>query len=168
MRTKTFLLLSIILILFGINFGNEPSLPPYYKYTVTGTVLCDSLVDKSNITVQLHGKSNQYQNSYEPILISGIDYEIPISLTDTAGFYYLNVNSHFFYDSLKVAVVNNQQGIIFSEPYFINKDLNLTIEEFSDDIETTSGCSSCSTEPTKVKRIIRYEYNLATSINYCN
>ena len=168
MKKKSFLLISAILILLGINFGNEPSLPPYYKFTVTGTVLCDSLVDKSNFTIQLYGKSNNYQNSYEPILNSGLDFEIPLTLTDTAGHYFLIVNNEFFYDSIKIALFGFRNQIIFSEPYYINKDLNLPIETLSDDIETTSGCSSCSTEPTKVKKIIRYEYNLATTISYCN
>lgn len=168
MKTKTALFFLSILMIFGINFGNSPLPPPYYKYIVTGSVLCDSLIDKSNFTIQLFGKSNNYQNNYEPILASGLDFETPLTLTDTSGFYYLNVNNEFFYDSIKVALFGYRSQVIFSEPYFINKDLNLAIENISDDIETSSGCSSCSSEPTKVKTIIRYEYNLATTIRYCN
>lgn len=95
------------IFLFGINFGNSPLPPPYYKYIVTGSVLCDSLIDKSNFSIQLYGKSNNYQNSYEPILVSGLNYEIPLALTDTSGIYYLNVNNEFFYDSIKVALSIN-------------------------------------------------------------
>jgi len=168
MKIKIVLFVLIILIVFGINFGNSPLPPPYYKYIVTGSVLCDSLIDKSNFTIQLYGKSNNYQNSYEPILVSGLDYEIPLALTDTSGFYYLNVNNEFFYDSIKVALFGFRNQIIFSEAYFIDKNLNIPVESIGDDIETSSGCSSCSTNPAKVKRTIRYEYNLATSINYCN
>ena len=168
MRIKIVLFVLTILFLFEINFGNSPLPPPYYKYIVTGSVLCDSLIDKSNFTIQLYGKSNNSQNSYEPILVSGLDFEIPLALTDTSGFYYLNVNNEFFYDSIKVALFGFRNQIIFSEAYFIDKNLNLSIESISDDIETSSGCSSCSTNPSKVKRTIRYEYNLATSVNYCN
>jgi len=168
MRIKIVLFVLTILSLFGINFGNSPLPPPYYKYIVTGSVLCDSLIDKSNFTILLYGKSNNSQNSYEPILVSGLDFEIPLALTDTSGFYYLNVNNEFFYDSIKVALFGFRNQIIFSEAYFIDKNLNLSIESISDDIETSSGCSSCSTNPAKVKTTIRYEYNLATSVNYCN
>lgn len=168
MKTKTFLLISTILILFGINSGNSSLPPPYYKYIVTGSVICDSLADKSNFTIQLYGKSNAYQFSYEPIKNSSLGYEIPLALTDTAGHYFLIVNNEYFYDSIKVALFGFRNQVIFNEPYFINKGLNLAIEDINDDIETTSGCSSCASEPIRVKRIVRYEYNLATSINYCN
>lgn len=170
MKVKSLLLISIILILFGINFGNEPTPPPYYKYKVTGSVVCDSIIDKSNFTVQLYGKSNIYQNSFEPILYSGLDYEIPLALTDSLGNYNLIVNQEIFYDSIKVALYGNRNQIIFSAPYHIDKDVNLPIVVESDDVGNTTGCSSCSTEPNlvKVKRTIRYEYKLSTTINYCD
>jgi hypothetical protein len=168
MKVKFILSIFIILMVFGINFGNSPLPPPYYKYIVTGSVLCDTLIDKSNFTIRLYGKSNNYQDTYKPILTSRLGYEIPIVITDTTGFYYLNVNNEFFYDSIKVALINHSNPTVFSEPYFIDKNLNIAIEEVGNDIETSGGCSSCSSEPTQVRRIIRYEYNLATSIIYCN
>ena len=164
----TKVLLSVVLfILFGVNFGNEPVLPPYHKYIVSGSVMCDTLIDKSNFTIQLYGKSNLYQNSFEAIGISALDYEIPVALTDTSGFYRLIVNNEFSFDSIKVALYGLRNQIIFSEVYPVSNEQKIPIESFIDNIETSSGCSSCSTEPEKVKRTIRYEYYLTTSVNYC-
>ena len=168
MKIKKIILALILFMLFGVNFGTSPLPPPYHKYIVSGSVVCDSLIDKSNFTIQLYGKSNLYQNSFEPIGISALDYEIPVVLTDTSGFYRLIVNNEFYYDSLKVALYGLRNQIIFSLVYSANDAQKIPLESFSDDIETSSGCSSCSTEPEKVKRTIRYEYYLTTSVNYCN
>lgn len=140
MKIKKIILAVILFMLFGVNFRNEPVLPPYHKYIVNGSVICDSLIDKSNFTIQLYGKSNRYQDSFEPIGISALDYEIPVVLTDTSGFYRLIVNNEFSFDSIKVALYGLCNQIIFSEVYSTNDAQKIPIESFSDDIETTSGC----------------------------
>ncbi len=167
MRIKLFLSILFIMVVFGINFGTSPTIP-YHKYFVNGFVLCDSIYDKSNFTIQLFGKSVESLNDYLPISYSNLDFERPIVLTDSSGSFLIVANSYLFFDSIKVAIIHPRGSIIFSEANFIDRNLAVPIQGQGEDISTSSGCSSCSDEPTSFNFILRYEHYLNANINYCN
>ena len=166
MRIKLFLSILFIIVVFGINFGTSPTIP-YHKYFVNGFVLCDSIYDKSNFTIQLFGKSIESLNDYVPISYSYIDFERPLVLTDSTGNFSIVANSYLFFDSIKVTIIHPRGAIIFSNPNFIDKNFAFAIQGQGEDINTTGGCSSCTDEPMSANYIIRYEHNLSANINYC-
>ena len=97
------------------------------------------------------------------------DLTSPIAITDSAGQYYLNVNSDMFFDSVKVGLVQPHQDIIYSEPYYIDiKNRHAVTTNYNND--NGSGCNSCSEEVTADGTIIvRFEYYLSnTVLRICN
>lgn len=64
MKTKNILLLLFIFLLMNFNFGSEPVLPPYLQYVVSGSLVCDTLISKSNFTVAVWGKSIYFGNEF--------------------------------------------------------------------------------------------------------
>lgn len=167
MKSKSLILIFIVIILFGINFGTSPTVP-YHRYIVDGFVLCDSISDMSNFTIQLFGKSLLNQTDYLPISYSGLAYERPIVITDSTGSYSIISNSYFYFDSIKIAIMHPRGAIIFSEANFIDRNLAVPIQGQGEDIGTSSGCSSCTDEPASFNFILRYEHYLNANINYCN
>ncbi len=144
---------------FSIGYSESPLPPPYFRYTVSGNIICDTIPDKRDYTVQLFGLSKYYPSNYRPLKGLLIDIDRPITLTDSSGFYHLIANDHELYDSLKIGIVFPGDAHIFSMPYAVDSSkLNPVYEYFS---KTESGCNSCSTmEPDAERRIVRYDFRL--------
>ncbi len=169
MKSVKLIIIVLLLSLIAANYGTEPAPPPYTRYYVSGTIVCDSLKDKSNYTVQLYGSSKNFGNGYMTIPNIITDYEHKIDLTDSTGNYFLVVNSQIFFDSVKIGIVQPHYSVIFSEPYFIDESKRIEVKEnYSGN--NTSGCNSCSSNPTSSgTRVVRYEYYLNdTSVKFCN
>jgi hypothetical protein len=169
MKVKVVISLFLLLILLSVNFGTSPLPGPYHKYFIDGYVLCDTLLDKSNFLIQVFGKSNEHQDTFKAITYTGLDFEAPTDLTETSGFYNLIINSPYFLDSIKVAIIQSQQEPIFSQTYFVSNDSGFPIVTRFREIRESQGCKSCSTQPVTVVSIERYEYYIrTTSVNFCN
>lgn len=167
MTTKNILLLLFIFLLMNFNFGNEPILPPYHQFEVSGILVCDTLIDKSNYSVAAWGKNNIIDNEFRQIFNTGLDIEHSLSLTDSLGNYSLLVNSPYFLDSLKIGLIQPQHPPIFSVSYSVDKNNRIADERFFNN-EGGSGCNSCSTNETATSRIIKYQYHIdSTKIYLC-
>lgn len=156
----------IILFLFVVNYADEPELPPYFSYHVSGIIECDTLADISNYSIALFGKQNKNQPEFR--ILNGLykGNERPISLTDSDGKYNIIVNDENFFDSLKVGCIRPHQPTIFSESYAVEQYKLIEVSEAYQ--KNSSGCSSCSAEPTLFK-IICYEYHeFDTKLILCN
>ena len=166
MKTKLFLYIIIFFLSVGVDFGTTPA-RIYYKYFVTGSVLCDSLFSKSGFTIQLFGKSLiDFPSDYTQLSYSNIDFERPIFITDSTGNFSLIVNSYVFYDSVKTAIIIPGGSHFFSPPYFIDKSSGTPVEIKYTEFSQSSGCGSCTDEPQST-RISRFEHFINLNINYC-
>lgn len=162
MKTKNIFFLLLVFLLMSINFGSEPTPPPYHQFVVSGILVCDTLVDKSNYTVAIWGKSIHFENEFRQIKNTGLDYEHTLVLTDSLGKYSLLVNSAYFLDSLKIGLIEPQHSPIFSSSYPVDKNNRITDERVFNG-ESGAGCSSCSTElteNTETTLIIKYQYHI--------
>lgn len=151
-----------------LNFGNEPTPPPYHQFVISGSIFCDTLSDKSNYTIGVWGKLKLHGEVFLQIKNTGLDTEYPIMLTDSLGNYTLLVNYYYFLDSIKLGIIQPQQSTIFSESYSIDQLTGIPDERYYNS-ESGSGCNSCSTEHTvTTNRIIKYQYHLdSTKIYLC-
>jgi len=171
MKVVKHIIILTLTLWMSVNFGNEP-VTPYHKYFVSGAIVCDSITDKSNYTVQLYGKSLYFSpNDYIPITgpLLENDFASPVTLTDSSGQYNLIVSSNIFFDSVKIGLVQPHQNIIYSEPYYIDiKNRHAVTTNYNHD--NGSGCNSCSEEVTADGTIIvRLEYYLSnTVLRICN
>ena len=43
MKTKNILIAVFIFLLMIVNFGNEPTPPPYHQFVISGSLFCDTL-----------------------------------------------------------------------------------------------------------------------------
>ncbi|GEM_PF-2013453 len=169
MKVKVVISLLLLLILLSVNFGTSPLPTPYHKYFIDGYVLCDTLLDKSNFLIQIFGKSNLYQDTFKAITYTGLDFEVPTYSTETSGYYNLIINSPYFLDSIKVAIIQSQQEPVFSQRYFVLNDSGFPIVSRVIEVRESKGCTSCSTQPVTVVSIERYEYYIRTTfVNFCN
>ena len=156
-----------------MNFGNEPIIPPYHKYFVTGSIICDSIINKSDYTVQLYGKSSTYYFPEDYVIIPSNPRDNenvhPIALTDSAGQYYLVVSSDFFFDSIKIGIVQPQGLVINSDAYYVDKNSRHEVTK-TYNVDSGGGCNSCSEQVTADEtRVERYEYYLNNTIlRLCN
>ncbi len=167
MKNTTGILL--LFILFGINFGTEPLPPPFYRYSISGSLVCDTLNDKSNFSVLFYAKMKG-DSVYSVVTGNkelGVNYSI--SKVSSEGNFQLLVNSHLFYDSIKVGYFNQfESTIMFSSGIKIEEDkLEKIFGTYTKN--TNGGCSSCSTDPQTETIIKNYYYNNPNlSINICN
>jgi len=168
MKTKNILIVVFIFLLMILNFGNEPTPPPYHQFVISGTVFCDTLADKSNYTIGVWGKINLLGDEFQQIKNTGLGTEYAIVLTDSLGSYTLQVNYYYFLDSIKLGIIQPQLPIFFSESYSIDQSTGIPEERYFNS-EGGSGCNSCTTEQTAAtKRIIKYQYHLdSTKIYLC-
>lgn len=167
MRTKNILLIFFAFILMNINFGSEPTPPPYHQYIVSGFLICDTLADKSNYTVAVWGKSILLDNEFRQIINTGFGLEHPLALTDSFGKYSLLINSYSFLDTLKIGLIQPEHSTIFSDSYPIDPRNRITDERTYNN-DNGSGCSSCTSEVTESSIVIKYQYNLdSTKLFLC-
>lgn len=168
MKPKNILIVVFIFLLMIVNFGNEPTPPPYHQFVISGSLFCDTLTDKSNYTIGVWGKVNLQSEDFLQIKNTGLDIELPLALTDSLGNYTLLVNYYYFLDSIKLGIIQPQLPIIFSESYSIDQSTGIPEERYYDG-DGVSGCNSCTTEHTAAtKRIIKYQYQLdSTRIYFC-
>jgi len=168
MKTKNILIVVFIFLLMILNFGNEPTPPPYHQFVISGSIFCDTLADKSNYTIGVWGKTNLFGDEFQQIKHTGLGIEYPIVLSDSLGRYTLQVNYYYFLDSIKLGIIQPQQSTIFSESYPIDQSTGIPEERYSNG-DGGSGCNSCTTEHTAAtKRIIKYQYHLdSTKLFLC-
>lgn len=167
MKTKNILIVVFIFLLMNLNFGNEPTPPPYHQFVISGSVFCDTLTDKSNYTIGVWGKVNLHNEDFLQIKNTGLGIEYPIVLSDSLGNYNLLVNNYYFLDSIKLGIIQPQLPIFYSESYSIDQSTGIPDERYYNS-EGGSGCNSCSTEPTKTTRIIKHQYHLdSTKLFLC-
>jgi len=169
MKTKNILIALFIFLLMMVNFGSEPTPPPYHQFVISGSLFCDTLVDKSNYTIGVWGKVNLQSEEFLQITNTGLGVESPIVLTDSLGNYTLIVNYYYFLDSIKLGIIQPQLPTIFSESYSIDQSTGIPDERYYNIDDGGSGCNSCTTEHTvATKRIIKYQYHLdSTRIFLC-
>lgn len=167
MKTKNILIVTLIFLLMIVNFGTEPTPPPYHQFVISGSVFCDTLTDKSNYTIGVWGKVNFHNEDFLQIKNTGLGIEYPIVLSDSLGNYTLLVNNYYFLDSIKLGIIQPQLPTIFSESYSIDQSTGIPDERYYND--GGSGCNSCTTEHTAAtKRIIKYQYHLdSTKLFLC-
>lgn len=168
MKTKNILIVTLIFLLMIVNFGTEPTPPPYHQFVISGSVFCDTLTDKSNYTIGVWGKVNFHNEDFLQIKNTGLGIEYPIVLSDSLGNYTLLVNNYYFLDSIKLGIIQPQLPTIFSESYSIDQTTGIADERYYNN-DGGSGCNSCTTEHTAAtKRIIKYQYHLdSTKLFLC-
>jgi hypothetical protein len=158
---------ALIIILFFvtvIGFSNSPTPPPYRRFKVSGEILCDSIINKSNYAITLYGKSHHTNNKF----IRAFCHETwnsNTALTDSIGFYLLVADNDFEFDSIKTAIMIAGQEPIFSDVFYIDptKRNEHTITYTYDDHGV--GCCENTVEPQNAKsRIERYEYHLGNVV----
>jgi hypothetical protein len=172
MKAKNILIVAFIFLLMIVNFGNEPIPPPYHQFVISGSVFCDTLVDKSNYTIGVWGKVNLHGEDFLQINNTGLGFEYPIVLSDSLGNYNLLVNNYYFLDSIKLGIIQPQLPTIFSESYSIDQTTGIPDERYYNNDnynDGSSGCNSCTTEHTATTaQIIKYQYHLdSTRIYFC-
>ena len=165
MKISNYIIIFLLFAWMSINFGTEPTLPPYHKYIVSGSIICDSISDKANYTVQLFGWSYNFGKEYTLISNSARDKEYvhPIALTDSMGHYNLIVSSDIFFDSIKIGLALPQRSIIFSESYFVDKNNRHEVTEIYN-VDKSSGCNCSKQVEAEETRIVRYEYYLSNTV----
>ncbi len=169
MRAKIIISCSTILIMFSLNFGTSLDSPIYYKYRVSGFVMCFNPQERSNLLIKVFGKSIQYQDSFIVISNPELDWEVSSVVTDSSGYYNLAVNSPYFLDSIKVGIIQTPMEPFFSQTYFILEESGVRIISTTKEIRESSGCTSCGTQPVTVVSLAGYEYNISPiPLFYCN
>ena len=172
MKTKNILIALFIFLLMIVNFGNEPTPPPYHQFVISGSLFCDTVADKSNYTIGVWGKVNLHNEDFVQISNTGLGIEYPIVLSDSLGNYNLLINYYYFLDSIKLGIIQPQLPTIFSESYSIDQTTGIPDERYYNNdyySDGGSGCNSCTTEHTAATtQIIKYQYHLdSTRIYLC-
>lgn len=162
MNIKNILSIILLSILLGINFGSEPILPPFYKYSLSGYLQCDTLTNKSNYPILFYARKIE-DSSF--LLIDGISElgnQHPVDVTKQDGSFNLIINSYFLFDSVKVGLINKNNVVVFSTAHKIDENnLQPVLEEYVP--SSNSGCNSCSSNPTET-RIKNYFYKVENII----
>lgn len=168
MKSKLVFLFLLFITMLTIDFSTEPIPPPYHRYEVRGSVVCDTLQNLKNFTVTLFGKSDETQNEFRMIHEYFHNQGKYVDITDSTGYYSLNVEVPFELDSAEAAVI-----FYGREPIFGNTISPLDFQrradtEFYED-SNGSGCSSCTNESLTQSRVYRYTY-IITELNIaiCN
>ena len=157
MNYKNLFFISLFTMFIGVSFSTSPSPPPYYLLNVSGNVTSDSLNSVENYTIQLYGMSIDFQPEYEPIRGLFLGEERPIALTDSNGYYFIEVSNPFYLDSIKAGLIQPSKPIIFSNSIKIFKnELYEVTDSYAN--ESNSGCNSCTSEPLYTG-VVRYEFN---------
>ncbi len=144
---------------FSIGYSESPLPPPHFRYEVSGSIICDTIPDKRDYTVQLFGLSKYYTSTYQSLNGLLVDFERPLALTDSTGCYHLIANDAELFDSIKVGIVFPGDLRVFSMPYAVDSSKLSPVYEFFNKSE--SGCNTCSAvEPNTERRIVRYNYHL--------
>ena len=159
--------LFILTILLSLSFGNEPIGPPYYSYSISGSVECDTLEDKSQLIISLF--SRQKDQTIFTYLVGSPELNNTASadITDKDGAFSIIINSYEFYDSLKISYNYLHQPKSYGESFSLNKD---ALEEVYINYSqmNNGGCSSCTTE--NVDAILSHYLYVKSDIkiNMCN
>ena len=163
MKIKNILNIILLFILLGITFGAEPIPPPFYKYSLSGYLQCDTLTSKSNYSILFYARKMD-DSSF--VLIDGISElgnQHPIDVTKQDGSFNLIINSYFLFDSVRVGLIDNNNVVVFSTALKIDENsLQQVLEDYV--ASNNSGCNSCSSNPTET-RIKNYFYK-ADNINF--
>ncbi len=160
---KNMLSIMIVVLLFGLSLGTSSLPPPFYKYSISGKIKCDTISNLSGYSIMLFTKHIDPDSAFT--IFTG-DYENsnqqPIGKTDIYGSFYILIHSNVFFDTFKLGYIDKDNIVRFSEIYNIDEnELNEVIERYSE-ANTNSGCSSCTEEvaaPSKT-RIVSYYYKL--------
>ncbi len=168
MKMKAVFILSVFFVTLTIDFSTEPIPPPYHRYEVRGSVVCDTLQNLKNFTVTLYGKSDETQNEFRMIPEYFYNQGKYVDITDSTGSYNLNVEVPFELDSAKAAVI-----FYGREPIFGNTLSPLDFQRRADkefyEENNDSGCTSCTNEPLTQSRVYRYVYVIDNiNITICN
>ncbi len=150
--------LILLTVLFGLSWGTEPILPPYYSYSVSGVLKCDSISDKSNYTILFAGR--ELKDSAFSVIggAEGFGNQHSIDVTDRSGAFNLLVNHQFLFDSIRTGYIGSDNTLKFGKAYKVDTDKLIEIME-NVPRGNNVGCSSCTTETTEM-RIRNYYYKL--------
>jgi len=140
-----------------IIWATSPLPPPYHQYVVFGHVPRPSGGSKNDFTVVLMGKT---LISGDPTYsrLRGISYasDVAVSLTDTAGLFFLRVSSILKADSVRAAVIIADSLPITGTPISTAGLQVLPLYETYTPTRST-GCA-CATEPAEETRTVGYQY----------
>lgn len=144
MDRRIYLAVLIVFICFSISKSNEPSLPPYYKYFISGTIVSDTIPGKANYALQLFGKDKYRQRDFLPLYGLGTALERPITFSDSLGNFMIVVSNGFPLDSLKIGIIQHGKQPVFSRTYFIDPNKLIPINVTHYDDFGKPGCKGCS------------------------
>ncbi len=165
MSLKSRLGLLLVCIALGISIAESPLLPPYYEYNISGQFTNAVTGNNANYTLQMFGLPQNMSVVRDWIQCKGMgrNYETPYYVTDSNGYFDIRVNSEFFFDSIKVGIID-PDTIIFGKTVFINEsELEQVVTEYR---KPESGCNSCSTEPasTIIEKYVYRNYSYSLTI----
>lgn len=147
LKNKYYILL--VIIACSINYGNEPLPPPFYKYSISGHIVCDTLKTKANYAVLLYGKYDDISEYHLIAGSEGLGNQKELSVTNTGGYFSLLINDYNRLDSIKIGVLGRNNIIRFSQIYSLDKSkFQEVLKEYSN--KSGSGCSSCASESTQL------------------
>ena len=157
-QTTTLVVVIGSLLLFS--FARSPLPPPYYQYSIRGTLERPAGGSRENFAVVALGKfqiiADSGFQSFQSVSFPKYG-DIPIALTDSAGVFFIRVSSTFNADSLRLAVVVPDMPLIQGVP-FSSSGFQVIPNIESYELESQPGCSGCATDPTIEHRTTFYSY----------
>ncbi len=158
------ILVAVTLVLSPFVFATSPLPPPYHQYHVQGTITRPAGASLKNFSIVLLAKGQFIGPAFQVLKGRGVQYERPISLTDSIGGFILVVSSDMKADSLAVGVVMPDRPIAMSSPLSLNsipaQEQTETHTTYND--ATCSGCTSPVDKTTTI--VVAYKYYLPMQV----
>jgi hypothetical protein len=165
--TRTVVIAAAVVAVFSSgSLGTSPPTPPYHQYSVWGVLERVGGGSRTNFAVVLLAKSRYHADSTFQML-NGIPNtrfsDRPVSLTDSAGAFFVRVSSHEAVDSLQVAVVIPGLPLIAGTPFAIDPSQGVPSREWYTP-SAEPGCSGCGTNPAPIERVVFYAYHMRDAL----
>ena len=154
----------ITLVLASFLFGTEPTPPPYHEFTVRGVLERPAGGSREGFAIVLCGKFRYSHDTTFRILrgVYNSTGNIPISLTDSTGSFFLRVSSEQV-DSLALAVVVPDRPLVRGEAFSVDGTPGYPHWRTYTSGKA-AGCAGCSTDPDVIERIEYYSYYFSNKI----
>lgn len=151
-------------VLSRILFGTAPTPPPYHQYLVQGEVQRSTGGGKQNFLVTLVGKfSTPQRDTTIELVRANILYpsNISVIVTDTSGYFVLDLRTQDKADSLAIKVVAVDKPAYVGSFFFVPQAA-VTLK--GETQEESSGCNGCGTDIPKQSYTVGYQYALPRQI----
>ena len=150
----------VLLLLGPLILGTEPLPPPYHEFLQAGYVDRPFGGSKQHFIVSLVGRFPYYYPDSTIELAAGLalsSSNAAVSVTDTAGFFRIDVKCPVKPDSLAIQVSAVDKPVLRG-PFFPVPEASMTITgEYQD---PHSGCSGCNTNEPMQTYVKGYRYQL--------